>query len=154
MDLNVINQLGRTTFLPQENIQYLNPFRYQSTNPVPSFAFGAQPLTSSFIALPKDELEIVKVMEFADQPSITVVDQTFKTTEKVSATDLKVGAGTMKPDIEEAFSKPVYKVKEVSVSNATTTSTKRQLGSGSTTASTSSTAPATKKFKSRGIKFV
>lgn len=151
MDLNVINQLGRSTFLPQENIQYLNPYRYQSIHAVPSFAFGAQPMTSSFITLPKDELEIEKKMEFADQPYVTVVDQTFKTDEKLNANNLKVGAGTMNPEIEEAFSKPVYKVKEISInSNAASTSKKRQLG-GSGAALSS---PKTKRLKSRGLKFV
>lgn len=151
MDLNVINQLGRSTFLPQENIQYLNPYRYQSTNPVPSFAFGAQPMTSSFISLPKnDELEIHKKMQVADQPYITVVDQTFKTDEKLNANDLKVGAG-MNADIEEAFSKPIYKVKEISV-NHTSTSKKRQINDGLLLSGGS--VQKTKKFKGRGLKFV
>lgn len=114
MFLNVVNQIGRSTFIVPETSSYGEAYRFSPINSQPGFAFGAMPLTSTFIPLGRDELEINKKMQTADQPTITVLEQDIKTDKKITSADLQVGAG-MSSEIDEAFSKPVYKIKEISL---------------------------------------
>lgn len=67
-------------------------------------------MTSTFVPLPKDVLEVQKTM---DKPTIVVaLGKELDPNEKVTAADLKIGAG-MSPQIQEAFEKPVFKTNKV-----------------------------------------
>ena len=87
MDPNILNQVGRSTFIIPTYSNYAESYRFSPINYTPNLAFGANVLTSTFLPLAKDELEIDKKLQRADQPSVTVLEQDIKTDAKITKAD-------------------------------------------------------------------
>lgn len=127
-----------------------------STNTTPCLAFGATSITSSFVNLPKDDLQIEKVMQKPDV--IGINNQEIDPDVKHSSADFKAGAGkvddTTDPAINKFFSEPIIKInnKSMGPTNSNTTSSappKRKASEGLNKTGTGKKP----KFLGRGIKF-
>lgn len=111
MDISVLGQMGRNTYYVPIGFHPSHIFMSPSSNRIPSFALTAVSQTASYLHLPKDELNVQKKLENPTYPPVDAMNQEIPTDKKPSSADLKVGLG-MSKEIEDAFAKPVYKVKE------------------------------------------
>jgi len=90
--------------------------RQTSFNQTPCLAFAAKSNTSQFISIPEDDLTLQKQMLPIESGTVKVVSQNVDINKSSSSIQEKIGKG-MDPEIDAAFSKPVIKVKEISINN-------------------------------------
>jgi len=111
-------------------------------------------MTSAFVPLSEDELNVQKVM--GEPVVISALGKELNPNQKLTDADLKIGAGQMSPEIEEAFKKPVFKTSKVVLGGSGVGSaavSKRKMSQDEDKIGAGGTKKRQKMFSGRGVKF-
>jgi len=112
-----MRQMARNSYISSlGSFSGSNINRQTSSNQTPCLAFAAKSTTSQFISIPEDELSLQKEMLPMDSGTVKVVSQNVDINKSSTSIEEKIGKG-MNSEIDAAFSKPVIRVKEISINN-------------------------------------